>query len=146
MHDAYFDVYTVPSWQLPAVLNGTQAQMTAQRVTADEHASRMETLAREYLSTVFQCLPASTLVVLLAPFHSTKAPWEAPLVQATYRMLGKLFEEGWLLQRGILFLDTWYMSVCGGSRTTDGNHYEYNMQTAVWWLLTHALTLLKRLL
>jgi hypothetical protein len=117
----------------------SEEQRTSARVTPSDHAARMKSLLREYLSSMFSCLPASTLVVVLAPYHSTKAPWEAPLVQATYEALLFLVEEGVLQRNRILFLDTMYLTLCSGTRSSDGNHYDSNMQTAVWTLLAHAL-------
>ena len=92
VHDAYFDVFTVPAWQFPFMQNGTVKQMEAKRVAGRVHVARLDPLLREYITSTFSCLPDSTLVVMVTPYHSNKAPWQAPLVQATYSLMVALFE------------------------------------------------------
>jgi hypothetical protein len=141
IHDAYFDVFTVPAWQLPLVQNRSIRQKEAIRVTAEEHVARIEPLLREYVNSMFSCLPDSTLIVMVTPLHSFKAPWEAPLVQATYGLMVNLLDEGVLSRNRILFIDAHYMSLCTNIQSKDGNHYDTPMQTALWTVLAHAYRL-----
>ena len=143
IHDAYFDVFTVAAWQLPLVQNRSVSRMGAIRVTGEEHVARIEPLLREYVNSMFSCLPDSTLIVMVTPFHSNKAPWEAPLVQATYDLMVTLLDEGVLARNRILFIDGHYMSLCTNTQKTDGNHYDTTMQTALWTVLAHAYRLWK---
>ena len=92
VHDAYFDVFTVPAWQFPFMQNGTVKQMEAKRVAGRDHVARLDPLLRVYITSTLSCLPDSTLVVMVTPYHSNKAPWQAPLVQATYSLMVALFE------------------------------------------------------
>lgn len=133
VHEAYFDVFTLR--------NGSVARKDAERVTGEEHAASMQPLLREYISSTFSCLPDSTLVVMVTPYHSNKAPWQAPLVQSTYDVMVSLLEEGLFARNRILFVDGHHMSLCGGTQSTDGNHYDTSMQTAVWTVLAYAFRL-----
>ena len=56
-----------------------------------------------------------------------------------------LFEEGMFARNmyRILFVDAHYLSLCGESNSKDDNHYDSNMQTALWTVLSHAFRLWK---
>ena len=129
VHDSYFDKYT-----LIGPLNETNRSQN--RISPEEHGIRMEEHLRQYVR-LLECLPSTTLIVWLTPYHSTKAPWEAPLVNATRTAMLKLRREG--LFSGMLFFDTWHLTmVPGAPRSPDGNHRATPFQTLVWTIMRWA--------
>lgn len=72
----------------------------------------MERALRQYVPFL-RCLPNSTLIIWLTPYHSFKVPWEAELVAATREMMLRVHREGGL-EKGLL-LDTWQMSHASGA-------------------------------
>ena len=106
-------------------------------ITPSDHAERMERALRQYVPFL-RCLPKSTLIIWLTPYHSFKVPWEAELVAATREMMLRVHREGGL-EKGLL-LDTWQMSHASGApRTVDGNHRTAHFQTVIWSIVAHAL-------
>ena len=61
-----------------------------------------------------------------------------PLLQATYALLAEMVSSNALLRHRILFVDAWFLSLCGPNNL-DGNHYGSEMQTALWSVLAYAL-------
>ena len=103
------------------------------RISPLDHAARMEVALRRYVP-LLRCLPNSTLIIWLTPYHSYKGEGEAQLVKATRLMMLRAHREG-VLERGLL-LDTWLLSAMPGApRSTDGNHRHPHFQTVIWSLV-----------
>lgn len=129
VHDSYFDAYT-----LVGPLN--HSDRSQNRISAEEHGRRMEQHLRRYVR-LLDCLPSSTFIVWLTPYHSTKTPWESVLVNATRVEMLKLRDEG--LFSGMLFFDTWHLTAMPGApRSLDGNHRTTPFQTLVWTMIRWA--------
>jgi len=104
VHDSYFDEYTVPDWQLPLIYNHSLNHMDADRISPTEFMARQRPLLHNYIKTMFRCLPQTTLIVMLAPYHSHKASWQPKLVNAHYEILLSLLANGDLLRIASFFL------------------------------------------
>jgi hypothetical protein len=141
IHEAYFfqHVYADPALRAKVWKLGRRwpRNDSLPIITPSDHAERMERALRRYVP-ILRCLPNSTLIIWLTPYHSFKAPWEAELVAASREMMLRVHREGGL-EKGHL-LDTWQMSHASGApRTADGNHRTSHFQTVIWSLVAHAL-------
>ena len=141
IHEAYFfqHVYADPALRAKVWTLGKRWPINGSlpMITPSDQAERMERALRQYVPFL-RCLPNSTLIIWLTPYHSFKVPWEAELVAATREMMLRVHREGGL-EKGLL-LDTWQMSHASGApRTVDGNHRTAHFQTVIWSIVAHAL-------
>ena len=142
LHETYFWAHTLAdpaqrerAWQLG---KRWPTNMSDEHISAVEHAGRIESALRRYVP-LLRCLPPSTLVVWLTPYHSFKGGYrQARLVEATRSAMMRAHREG-ILERSVL-LDTWSLTKRPGAPWShDGNHRHPHFQTVVWSLLAAAL-------
>lgn len=135
VHDSYFDIYTL----LPNRASSINfSQPMENRVPVQLHLQRMMSAVAAYVE-ILSCLPETTVVVWLTPYHSIKAPWQGPLVWAARQAMLRLRQAGAF--HSVLFVDSWHLSYLGGMdgpHTVDGNHYQPRMQDLMWHLVAHA--------
>ena len=157
VHDGYFDLYTrVPGngtmvgrpeqlgpgylregWAAPVAEGSELDHLNHMRISTAQHAQRMRVAVARY-AKLLDCLPPSTVVVWLTPYHSYKTEWLARLAKASRDVMLELFAAGALGNRSLL-IDAWHLSVAPDAPTSpDGNHRRTPFQTTLWGLLRSA--------